>query len=98
VRDQPFLGPARGDVDAERVEHQLVLEVVAHRPADDPSGEGILRGAQEEKAYPVWMYLRSQTQSRLGFGRAHGVNGTGSTPTPASVITSRHEVSRAGVG
>ena len=41
---------AGADGHPERVEHQLGLEVVAHRPADDPAAEDVLDGGEEEEA------------------------------------------------
>ena len=43
---------AGGDGHAERVEDELALEVVAHRPADDPAAEDVLDGGEEEEALP----------------------------------------------
>jgi CO/xanthine dehydrogenase FAD-binding subunit len=40
----------RGHCHPERVEHQLALEVVAHRPADDAAAEDVLNGSEEEEA------------------------------------------------
>src|SRR5947208_2164244 len=49
-------GPAAGipllDRHPERVQDELGLEVVAHRPADDPAAEDVLDGGEEEKALP----------------------------------------------
>jgi hypothetical protein len=36
----------------ERVQDELALEVVAHRPADDPAAEDILDGGEKEEALP----------------------------------------------
>src|SRR5206468_2305567 len=41
---------AGGDGHAERVEYKLALEVVAHRPADDPTAEHVLDGGEKEEA------------------------------------------------
>src|SRR5581483_12482128 len=40
------------DRHSERVEHELALQVVAHRPADDPAAEDVLDGGEEEEALP----------------------------------------------
>jgi len=54
----------------ERVEHQLGLEVVAHRPADDPAAEDVLDGGEEEKALPGLDVLQVANPEpiRLGAG------------------------------
>src|SRR5205823_5770529 len=41
-----------GDRHPERVEDELGFEVVAHRPADDPTAEDVLDGGEEEEALP----------------------------------------------
>jgi len=43
---------ADADGDPECVEDELGLEVVAHRPADDPAAEDVLEGGEEEEALP----------------------------------------------
>jgi len=43
---------ASGDCHPERVQHELCLEVVAHRPADDAAAEDILDNREEEEALP----------------------------------------------
>ncbi len=53
VGDQPpSRRAARGDGHAERVEHELGLQVVAHRPADDAAAEDVLDGGEEQEALP----------------------------------------------
>ena len=53
VRDHAGgVGAAGGDGHPERVEDELGLEVVAHRPADDPAAEDVLDGGEEEEALP----------------------------------------------
>src|SRR4051794_6579198 len=46
------LSAAGGDSHPERVQDELALEVVAHRPADDPTAEDVLHSRQEEEALP----------------------------------------------
>ena len=43
---------AGADGHPERVEDELGLEVIAHRPTDDPPAEHVLDGGQEEEALP----------------------------------------------
>ena len=43
---------ASGHGHAECVKHELALEVVAHRPADDPAAEDVLDSGKEEEALP----------------------------------------------
>jgi hypothetical protein len=51
VRDHAGAVVAAGaDRHPERVQDELGFEVVAHRPADDPSAEDILDGGEEEEA------------------------------------------------
>jgi hypothetical protein len=53
VRDHAGgLATAEGDGHAERVEHELGFEVVAHRPADDATAEDVLHRGEEEEALP----------------------------------------------
>jgi hypothetical protein len=41
VVDQFWLWPAVVDRHVQRIEHELGLQVVRHRPANDPSGVGV---------------------------------------------------------
>jgi hypothetical protein len=43
---------AGADGHAERVEHELGAQIVAHRPADHASAEDVLDGREEEEALP----------------------------------------------
>lgn len=43
---------ARADRHPQCVEDEFGLEVVAHRPADDPPAEDVLDGGEEEEALP----------------------------------------------
>ena len=50
--DAGGVSAASGHGHPERVEHELALEVVTHRPADDPAAEDVLDGGEEEEALP----------------------------------------------
>src|SRR6266576_2784198 len=50
--DAGGLTAASGHGHPERIEDELALEVVAHRPTDDPAAEDVLDGGEEEEALP----------------------------------------------
>ena len=59
---------ADGDGHAERVQHELGLQVVAHRPADDPAAEDVLDGGEEEEALPGLDVLEVADPEPAGLG------------------------------
>jgi len=61
---------AGADRHPERVQDELGLEVVAHRPADDPAAVDVLDGGEEEEALPGLDVLEIADQSRFGSARA----------------------------
>lgn len=86
------------------VEHEIGLQVVAHRPADDPPAVDVLHGRQEEEALtglhvlvvadpePVRLRSGEAPVDQVGGGRPRRVPCRGAGPATAAVSPTQAEL------